>query len=306
MTSPTLAALLDGVLASPPPILEPEPLLAELRADLEDAARAATDGLPERALPLRAPKDRISKVLACEAHLLATAVHGELSEPIVRGRVLDRLLHHHVHGGGPPPAAVPALAIAEGAFEAERDDELLAWLAERTDARPGLAEDATAFAERLVTWGPIDPAWWPRCEDRLRVDLAGGRLVCAAQLDVVMGGEPTGRPMVVVEVKSGRFGQDHRDGLFWYAVLASLRHGTPPAAVIAWSAWDGAGWAQPVTEPVLRAATHRAAVAFARLGALARGEAATRTACRACAWCPEQATCPAAAPAPDEDGDRGW
>jgi RecB family exonuclease len=140
----------------------------------------------------------------------------------------------------------------------------------------------------------------------LRVDLAGGRLVCAAQLDVVAGGGPTGRPMVVIEVKSGRFGQDHRDGLFWYALLAGLRHGTAPASVIAWSAWDGSGWAQPVTESVLRASAHRAAAAFARLGALARGDTPTRTACRACAWCPEQQSCPAAEHRTEDDDDHDW
>lgn len=314
MTSPTLAVLLDGVLSAGPAIPSSKipTLLDALRAELEGAACLAVDGLDAEQLPLRAPKDRISKVLACEEHLVATtgtrgADDHQLSEPVVRGRVLDRLLHHHVHGAGSViGASAPALAIAEGAFEAERDDELLAWLVDHGDARPGLAEDASEFAKRLTAWGPIDPVWWPRCEDRLRVDLAEGRVVCAAQLDLVVGGAATGRPMVVVEVKSGRFGQDHRDGLFWYAVLAALRHQTPPAAVIAWSAWDGAGWAQPVTEGVLRAAAQRGAMAIGRLGALARGDTPTRTACRACAWCPEQQTCPAAAPAPDEADDHDW
>lgn len=295
--------LLDSVLAGGPPITDPVPLLDELRAGLDDAARAATDGVDPDLLPLRIPKDRIGRVLTCEALAMATGAGGGLSEAIVRGRILDRLLHHHVHGGGPAPG--PALAIAEGAFAAERDDEVLAWLTADAATRARLADDAADFAERLRHWGPIEGAWWPRCEDRLRVDLAGGRLVCAARIDLVAGGGPTGRPLVVVEVKSGRFGQDHREGLFWYALVAALRHREPPAAAVAWSAWDGSGWSQPVTEAVLRGAAARARTAIVRLGALARGAVPSRTPSRACTWCPERATCAAAVDLEDGDDD-GW
>lgn len=295
-----LADQLEGVRTAEPTIHDGA-LVDELRAELDVAARAATDGVHPDLLPLRAPKDRISRVLACEQLAASTAEHGPLSEPVVRGRILDRLLHHHVHGAG--PVAGPALAIAEGAFDAERDDELTAWLSSRLDERARLADDASAFAERLRDWGPIDPSWWARCEDRLRVDLAGGRLVCSAQIDLVVGGPPTGLPMVIVEAKSGRFGQDHRDGLFWYALLATLRHGRPPAAVIGWSAWDGAGWCQAVSEGMLRGAAQRGGDALARFGALARGRPPARTACRGCAWCPERSTCSTAVVAEELDDD---
>lgn len=302
-----LADLLDEVAAAPPPLADPGPLVAGLRHELDTAARAATDGLDGDRLPLRVPKDRLAKVLGCERHLLATLDRGELHEPAVRGRVLDRLLHHHVHGGG--AVRGPALAIAEGAFEAERDDELVAWLDANLDARERLAREADAFAERLDALGPVPGDWWPRCEDRLRVDLAGGRVVCAAQLDLVVGGSATGLPMVVLEAKSGRFGSEHRDGLYWYALLASFRHGVPPAAVVAWSAWDGATWCQPVTAGVLRAATARASAAMERIGELARGRAPAATACRSCGWCPVGDGCEARDPGAGQDigeGDDGW
>ena len=296
-----LADLLDGARLAPPAIDDGPGLVAELRAELEDAAQRAVDGVHDDVLPLRSPKDRISKVLACEQLAMATVEHGELTEPVVRGRILDRLLHHHVHGAG--VVGGPALAVAEGAFDAERDDETVAWLQDRLDERARLAEDATDFASRLTELGAIDPSWWPRCEDRVRVDLAGGRVVCSAQLDLVAGGAPTDLPMVIVEAKSGRFGQDHREGLFWYALLAALRHGTPPAAVIGWSAWDGAGWAQTVTEGLLRASAQRSVAALERFGDLARGRTATRTPGRGCTWCPERTTCDVAAAPEDDDVD---
>ena len=297
-----LADLLDDVRTGSPAIADGAGLITDLRAQLEVAAAAAVEGVDPDRLPIRAPKDRISKVLACEHLATATIEHGELSEPVVRGRILDRLLHHHVHGAG--TVGGPALAIAEGALDAERDDDTVAWLQARLDERARLAEDATDFAARLAELGPIDPSWWPRCEDRVRVDLAGGRVVCSAQLDLVAGGRPTDLPMVIVEAKSGRFSQDHREGLFWYALLAALRHDTPPAAVIGWSAWDGNGWAQTVTEGILRGATQRSITALERLGALARGRTPVRTPCRGCTWCPERATCAVAAVS--EDGDDDW
>ncbi|HVM55104.1 MAG TPA: hypothetical protein VM262_18100 [Acidimicrobiales bacterium] len=305
----TLAALLEEVATAPVPIADPGPVIDELRDRLETAATEAVDGLGAEHLPVRLPKARVAELLACEQLAVTASASGRsLSEPVVRGRILDRLLHHHVHGGGPAPG--PALAVAVGAFEAERDDEVVAWLDHDPDLRARLAEDASGFAERLQTLGPIDPAWWPRCEDRLRVDLADGAVVCAAQLDLVAGGGPTGRPMVILEAKSGPFTADHRDGLFWYALLAALRHGSPPRGVIGWSAWEGRAWWQPVTADVLRGAATRGEEALARLAALLGGRAPDRTACRACAWCAERPTCPAARPLDGgEDGGGfgdGW
>lgn len=286
----TLAALLEQVSDAPRPIAEVEvdELVADLRATLE--AAAAPVAPPTGEPPLRVTKDRITNVLACEQLAIETASPRPLHESAVRGRVLDRLLHHHVHGPAQRPPG-PALAVAEDAFGAEREGELLEWLVTDPDVRARLADDATGFAEQLDRLGPVDPSWWPRCEERLRVDLAGGRVPCAARLDVVVGGRPTPHPMVVLEAKSGAFGQDHRDGLFWYALLATLRHSAPPAAVVGWSGWDGASWLQPVTAALLRGAAERGAVAITRLGELAGGRPPTRTPCRACAWCPVNATC---------------
>lgn len=291
MTEP-LGAVLERVASTPRAIADPDGVVSAMRCALDRAAAEATATLHDDLLPLRVPKDVLAKVLACEQHLVEMQGVDELTEPAVRGRILDRLLHHHVHGGG--ARATDPLTIAEDAFEAERDDEILAWLAERDHARDRLADDACAAAEHIASLGALDGRWWPRCESRLRVDLAAGRVVCSAQLDLVVGGAPTGLPMVVFEAKSGPFAQDHRHGLFWYAVLASLRFGRPPAAVIGWSGWDGSAWCQPVTEPILASATERAVDAIGRLGELVAGRTPRRTATRACGWCPARSSCDAA------------
>lgn len=294
-----LAALSGLAGATPHP--SASAVLPELRHRLDEVARR----VPPGARPVRAPKDVLTRVLACERHHTATA--GErgarsLSEPVVRGLVLDRLLHHHVHG---EPTSLRSLLVADGALLAERDDDVLAWLDDpgERERRDRIGDDAAGFAAALRRWGPIDPAWWPRCEDRLRVSLGDGAVVCSARLDLVLGGAPTGRPIVILEAKSGPFRQDHRAGLLWYALLAALRHGTPPAAVIGWSALDGTSSLQPITAGVLAAAAERAVAALTRLADLAVGREPTATPGRACAWCPALAGCDVASPTFGVDDD---
>jgi len=263
-------------------------ILPALRAALDDAASVA-------GVRLRATKGSLARVLSCERHHVAVAAEAAgqraLSEPVARGVILDRLLHHHVHG---EPTEADAWRLVDDALLAERDDELLAWLEDDPERRSRLAEDAAAFAAEVASWPPLDGAWWPRCEERVRVDLGDGAVVCTARLDLVLGGPGTGRPLVVVEAKSGPFGREHRDGLVWYSLLVALRHGVPPVAAIGWSAFDGRTWEHAVSADLLAAAADRACAAITALGELAGGRAPTATAGPQCAWCPASGGCDAA------------
>ena len=280
-------------------------MLPSLREMLDAAAVRATAGVADADRPLLLSKESMRRVLACERHHALTPTGTSLHEPVVRGMVLDRLLHHHVHGSGPPPGAGGALLVAVDALVAERADDVVAWL----DAPEGglacrdrLEEASEELAGALGSWGPIDPAWWPRCEERVRVDLGGGSVRASARLDLAVGGPPTSVPLVVVEVKSGTFSQEHRDGLFWYALLVALRHGRPPAAVVAWSPSSGT-WSQPVDAGVLRSAALRAERAITSLGALAAGREPVPTPGRACRWCAVRAECDVAADDLEDDLD---
>jgi hypothetical protein len=281
-------------------------LVPELRAVLDDAARRATAGLPDERRPVLVSKEAIRRVLACERQHAGTPTGTGLHEPVVRGIVLDRLLHHHVHGDGTALPAGSALPTAVDALLAERADDVLAWLDDPAtgggERRDDLESTADELAVALQAWGPIDPASWPRCEERVRVDLGSGAVRASARLDLAIGGSPTSTPLVIVEVKSGTFGQDHRDGLFWYALLAALRHGQPPAAVVAWSPVSGV-WSQRVDAGVLRAAAIRAERAITSLGELAAGRPPVPAPGRACRWCAIRAGCDVAAPEDEEDGD---
>ena len=278
-------------------------ILSELRAALDTAAMRAVADLDVSLRPLHVSKESMRRALACERLHAESPLGTSLQEPVVRGMVLDRLLHHHVHGDGPSGDA-DALSIAVDALVAERADDVVAWLDDPAgDGRlERLSEAASELAVSLAAWGPVNPAWWPRCEERVRVDLGGASVRASARLDLAIGGPPTELPLVVVEVKSGTFTQDHRDGLFWYALLVALRHGRPPAAVVAWSPSSGV-WSQPVDAGVLRSAALRAERAISSLGALASGRLAVPTPGRACRWCAVRSRCDVAVEVEDEDAE---
>ena len=66
----------------------------------------------------------------------------------------------------------------------------------------------------------------------MRARLAGGAVTVTGRLDVLLGGPPTGRPGVVVEVKGGRWYDGMRADGHLYALLVALRDGVVPAAVV--------------------------------------------------------------------------
>ena len=90
----------------------------------------------------------------------------------------------------------------------------------------------------------------------MRAVLAGGAVVLSGRLDVLLGGPPTPRPAVVVEIKAGRWHDGARADAHLYALLVALRDGRPPAAVVTVVA-DGTTQVEPVRPAVLTTAADR-------------------------------------------------
>ncbi|MBK9178827.1 MAG: hypothetical protein IPM45_04520 [Acidimicrobiales bacterium] len=284
----TLSDVLADVLAAPPPPVSPD-ALRSIRAALDDALTAVADDLDPAAGPLRLPKGRVSEVLACERAVLANLAPRPVSEAARLGRLLDRVAAHLVLGGdlGEPGGVGDALGVARDALCAEDDPELLAWVdglggPDRERVRTNLAGHAESLAASL---GVLDPAWWPRCESRATVTFAGGRIVAGAAFDLVLGGRPTGRPTVLVELKSGPTRPEHRQDVFWYALLCALRDGEAPAVVATWSGGDATVVDTPVAEGVLESAARRVIDAAVRLTRLASGGEPDMTPSGRCRWC---------------------
>jgi hypothetical protein len=161
-----------------------------------------------------------------------------------------------------------------------------------------LAAPLAALAAAARAWSGIDPAWWPRTQTAAAVHLAGGRVVSEGRVDVELGGPLSGRPGVVVEVKSGAPRHGHLSEVTQYALLVTMRDGVAPALVARWYP-EGSLAAQPVTPDLLRSAARRLADAISIWGELQAGRPPTERSGPPCGWCPVADTCATAVPPTD-------
>jgi PD-(D/E)XK nuclease superfamily len=291
----TLADVLDAALAGGAGRDVPAPgaALAGLRDGLEDAARAAAAGGGwTEDDPLRLTKGLVTGLLRCPRRAVAGEPAGG-SDDLVAGLVVDaaaKLATLVPQRRATLDAALDFLAAAGDTTVADR-------LADLGDAAGTLRADVGARVDRLVAaWPPLDPAWWPRVEEPVRVRLAGGAVTASGRLDLVLGGRPSGRPTVVVEVKGGRWYDGMRADGHLYALLLALRDGEAPAAVVTVVA-DGTTQVEPLRPALLAHAAERLeeAMALAAVVAagLAAGEAPVARPGTHCGHCPVAAGCTA-------------
>jgi len=291
-TPHTVGDVLTELRAGPLTMVDPGEI-ADLRAWFDEEAGTLIADLPPDLLPMRLPKQRLRDVLTCETRFLALeADRRGLNPAQLLGRMIDACVHHHVLLG-PRAALDDPVQAARDCFEADHAVEELTLL-DGLDSvtRASLAEELIERVKRLQQgWEGIDGAWWPRCESPATAVLCGGSLVVSGKFDVELGGGASGLPGVLIEVKSGRRSDVHRFDGHWYALLASLRDGTAPAAVVTWTADDDAVLADPVYVGTLEVAVKRALVATQHLVHLLQGSAANRQPGPWCRWCPVRSDC---------------
>lgn len=279
----TLAAELAAVCARLP---EPVPgeTIDELRTVLEEELTDLTASLDPAVGPLRLPKRRLADVLACERYVVANLHERPLTLPVVAGSLLHRVAAHVVLTGQMP---ADPLTTARHALDADDEHRLRTWLDERDPHELAvLAANLMGHTEELVArLGDLDSGWWPRLESPVAIVFAGGRVVASASFDLVLGGGATCRPGVVVELKTGPNRDEHRQDLFWYALLAALRDGRAPQAVATLAVGGGDLIVEPVGPGTLRSAAYRALDATERLVRLASGEPPPMRPGPRCRWC---------------------
>jgi PD-(D/E)XK nuclease superfamily len=291
----TLADALDAALAGDagrdaPPA---DPALAGLRDGLEDAARtaAARGGWTEDD-PLRLTKGLVAGLLRCPRRAVAGEPAGA-SDDLVAGLVVDaaaKLATLVPQRRATVDAALDFLAAGGDTTVADR-------LADLGAAAGPLRAELGARVDRLVaSWPSLDPGWWPRVEEPVRVRLAGGAVTASGRLDLVLGGRPSGRPAVVVEVKGGRWYDGMRADGHLYALLLALRDGGAPAAVVTVVA-DGTTQVEPLRPALLDHAAERLEEAMALAAAVAdgltAGEAPPARPGAHCGHCPLAGDCTA-------------
>lgn len=298
--------------------------ILDLRHFLDVRAAEVSSRLAPGLLPLRLPKSRLTSLDRCErmalAEALATGEDGPLTPERFRGAALDHLVAHQLVAG----RVLDAPEVLRGMLAADGEVELLDYM-DQLDADDEsqlgdiLQPLATAVAEG---WAGIEPSWLARTQSRATAVFNHGDVVCSGRLDVELGGAPTGRPGVVVEIKSGQPRAEHVAEMYYYALLVALRDGQAPAAMLRW--YPGAAPAiAPVSEGVLNSVAVRIADAMELWAALvgsasasSAGEsaaavagipatesvavdgigatAAAETPGAWCMWCPEADVCPSA------------
>jgi hypothetical protein len=263
------------------------PALDDLRAALDAAARrAAAVGGWTADDPLRLAKGLVTRLLQCPRRALAGDAAGANGDQVA-GLVVDAAAKLATLAPGHPLTVAGALRYLEATGDTTARDHLAA----RGPAAAVLLAEVEARVARLgAGWPAIEPAWWPRVEEPARARLAGGAVVVSARLDLLLGGPPTGRPGVVVEVKGGRWHDGMRADGHLYALLVGLRDGRPPATVVTVVA-DGTTQVEPVRRAALATAADRVEAALAVAAAVAAGEPPATTPGPHCPHCPVRDGC---------------
>jgi hypothetical protein len=268
-------------------------LAGGLRDWLEDGLAAAVACLPADAPPVFVSKQAVSAVLSCEESFVAERSTVRPPSPeMARGALVDALFRQWVTTGSMRDPMVDGLAALE---VADGDGGEVARLISELPAadRLQLAEEITRHATIIVDrWPRPNPAWLPRTQERLKVPLAGGRVVLSGVVDLALGGPSGERASVcIVEIKSGRRRVEHRGDIHFYALLEALRSGAPPFRVATYYTSTGELDVEPVTEAVLAACVERVLEAAVRLCRLSSGSAPVPTPNPLCAWCHSLPSC---------------
>jgi hypothetical protein len=289
-----------GASGSARPTFDPD-LAAGLRLDLERALAPVVAALPDDE-HLFVNKHALSQVHGCEARYLAE-LDGDFawSVPLARGTLAHRAIEVGVSWSGPP---TPADLVAETlARAANGTDSLGDWLRtcgdfDRADLQSQATERVTTFFE---CFPPLRRQWRPTLEGRVRAELFDGRIILSGKYDLSLGaasGATAGK--VIIDFKTGGFSPTHVDDLRFYALLDTLKIGTPPRLVASYYLDAGRAHPESVTPALLDAAVARTADGIARIAQLhevahGRVDAAeagvTKRTGPSCAWCGVLADC---------------
>ena len=291
MLSPTQQETLDRLRAAPQdrPRFDrsvAESLRRELQSRLGPVARRVEDGTT-----LFLSKHRLDAAHGCEVSFAVDDF--EWSAPKARGGVAHKAIELSIMRRDEP---VP-LDLIDDAIGSliERQASLGDWLSTQDESTIAQvrAEANSRLVAFLETWPTIDRRWVPVLEGSIIAELFDGTIKLSGRPDLTLGraeGEIAGK--VIVDFKTGSPHVSHAADLRFYALLDTLRVGTPPRLLASSYLDSGRISTEPVTEDLLWAAVDRVVDAAGRIVTLEAGERdpVKRTG-PACRWCSLRATC---------------
>lgn len=269
-----------------------------LEEGLADAAEARLEAALEPLLgrfssddPLRINKHALATVLGCEAfHAEQQRQPFAWNINTVRGTIIHKAVELHLNWRGEtvPGEAVDAAitAIAENPRESASEfiDQLTP--AELAELRGAVLAAVTSYID---SFPPLEPRWRPVVEYPARAELLDGQVVLNARMDLVIG--HPGRK-VIIDLKSGRLTQVHREDLRFYALIETLRTRQAPRLLASFSLDASRLDPEAVDAGVLEAAARRAAAGIVAAAELRLGdrEPVVRPGVQ-CRWCPLSDRC---------------
>lgn len=264
--------------------------VAELRADLQAGLAELEDRL-DGDDTLWVSKHHIDRVLTCEASWAAPDAF-EWAPANARGKIAHRAIQLSVHW---PSDEAPATLVNE-AIERMRSEEhgLGGWLdglsgADLADLRGRSVEHVSKFLECFPR---LEGAWIPVTESRMQYPREG-RIVLSARVDLTLG-RTVGRESrkVIIDVKTGRLHQRHREDLRFYALLETLTRDIPPRLLVTYSLDSGSADREETTTGLLRSTLRRTLDAIERMVEIRdEGREPKRVPTVACRWCSLRETC---------------
>lgn len=284
----------------------PPDLRHHLRAELTEQLQPVVDllGGDEQ---LNINKHDLNQVHGCEVRFLAQdGAPFVVNVPIAVGSVAHKAVELSVHW---PVPAEPLDLVDEAIARLTESDQWLAdWLqtcseADRAELRGAANERVVKFME---CWPPLKAGWRPATESTLSTELCDDRVKLRGKVDLSLGrsvGQRAGK--VIVDFKTGGFSRTHYDDLRFYALIETLRLGTPPRRLASYYLDSARMRAEDVTVGLLEAAAARTVDGAATMVELRQGrrppEARPSFSCR---WCDQLPVCePGASFLAEADGD---
>ena len=282
--------------ASEHPVFDAD-LATRLREELESRLAEAAKSV-DPVSPLFVGKRELAGVFGCEASFL----HDEeqlfaWNPPMATGAVAHKAIELGINWHAP---AAPAELVDAALDSLTRGDSGLAdWLhrcaeVERADLRSLAVSRVAAFWEG---WPPLLPQWRPTTESRCRVELCDGRIQLNGKYDLTLG-TPDGRRAgkVIVDLKTGRrHTHMHREDLRFYALLETLKLGTPPRTLATYYLESAALDIEEVDENLLEVALRRTVDGVGRYaelhGHLGPPAEPLKRPGPPCRWCPLRDDC---------------
>jgi RecB family exonuclease len=263
-----------------------------LRHELTESLTPIAEAIDEP--PLFVSKRKLSMIHGCEARYRADQLADfEWSIPIARGTVAHKAIEILVARRGNPTA----LDLANDAMDRlELDERELGEFIRALDEgeRAELVGQVNDYVATFIdTFPPLRRQWVPVAESRARAELCDDRIALSGMVDLSLGrarGNQAGK--VLIDLKTGRPHPSHIDDLRFYALLETLKIGTPPRLLVSYYLDAGEPRREVVTEDLLWSTAKRTVDAVAKMVEIDLGRREpTRTPSGACRFCPIQSEC---------------